>query len=55
MLSAVWTVFWLAVAFTSGAVVGAKHKEITLFLYEKYKLVVKTKIEDSTNKNNNNN
>lgn len=49
MLSAVWTVLWLVVAFAGGAVVGAKHKEITLFLYEKYKLVVKTKIEDSKN------
>lgn len=45
-MSIIWAIFWFAV----GAVVGAKHRTITLFLYEKYKALFKKKVSELDNK-----
>lgn len=45
-MSLIWFVLGLAV----GAVLGAKHQAITLFLYGKYKTLVKKKVSELDNK-----
>lgn len=44
------SLIWFILGFAVGAVLGAKHQAITLFLYERYKAVFRKKVEDLNNK-----